>query len=513
VRRAVIIGGGPAGLTAASELLARTDVCPIVLEAGDQVGGISKTVRHGTNRIDLGGHRFFSKSDRVMDWWLGVLPLQGLPGDAPLTYQNRVRTIAGGAGPDPAETDAVMLLRPRRSRIYHRGQFFDYPLRATPDTLWKLGLGRAARIGASYARATLRPRPEVSLEDFLINRFGRSLYLTFFKEYTEKVWGVPCAEISAEWGAQRIKGLDLRKAAEGYFRRVVPGPPVPTETSLIEQFLYPKYGPGQLWEAVAARVTAGGGEVHLGWRVVSVTVADGRATGVVAEDREGHSRRFDGDHVFSTMPIQELVRALDAPVPEPVRAVSDGLMYRDFITVGLDVDHLRVNETVGGRRVPVRDNWIYVQEPGVHVGRIQVFNNWSPWMVGDPSRTWIGLEYFCAVGDDLWSRSDADLVRLATEEADRIGILDARHVRDGCVVRVPKTYPAYFGSYGQFDTLRAWLDGLQNLWLIGRNGMHRYNNQDHSMLTAMTAVDQIAAGVVDKSAIWAVNTEMEYQEG
>lgn len=517
-RTAVIIGAGPAGLTAAWELLQRTDYHPVVLEMSDQLGGLSQTVVHNGNRIDIGGHRFFTKVDRVMDWWLDMLPLQQLDQATPITYHRRTTTLPASAGPD---TEAMMLVRPRKSRIYFQRQFFDYPLRLTPDTLRKLGVGRTARIAASYARASLRQRPEHSLEDFLINRFGRQLYRTFFKSYTEKVWGVPCHEISADWGAQRIKGLNLRTALEHFLRRLLPGSPVDiaqkdTETSLIEQFLYPRLGPGQMWETVAARVQAAGGEVRTGWEVVEVRAAPDqqRVTGVVARGPGGARRVLDADVVISTMPIQELVRALapTAPAPPAVRAVSEGLIYRDFFTVGVLADRLKLHDTIDGAPVPIRDNWLYIQDPDVHVGRMQIFNNWSPALVRDPSTAWVGMEYFCTRGDALWSRSDDALMALAREECARLGILDPRLVRDQCVIRMPRTYPAYFGTYGQFDTLRAWLDPFHNLMLVGRNGMHRYNNQDHSMLTAMMAVDQLAAGTVNKADLWAVNTEQEYHE-
>ena len=521
-RTAVIIGAGPAGLTAAWELLQQTDIRPIVLEMSAAIGGLSQTAVHNGNRIDIGGHRFFTKVDRVMDWWLEMLPLQQLDAPTPIAYQNKQATLPARRGPDPAGSEAVMLVRPRRSRIYHRGQFYDYPLKLTPGTLRKLGLGRTARISASYARARLRPRPEHTLEDFLINRFGTTLYRTFFESYTEKVWGVPCDQISAEWGAQRIKGLSLQSALSHFLRRLLPGSPLDdirqkdTQTSLIEQFLYPRLGPGQMWETVADRVTAAGGEVRTGWRVVEVCAdpATRRATAVVAEAPDGRRVRLEADVVISTMPIQELVRAMapTAPAPAGARAVSEGLVYRDFFTVGVLADRLRLHDTEGGQRVPIRDNWLYIQEPDVHVGRMQVFNNWSPHLVADPDKVWIGLEYFCTRGDALWSQGDDALMEMALEECDRIGILDPAVVRDQCLIRMPRTYPAYFGTYDRFDELRRWLDPFENLILVGRNGMHRYNNQDHSMLTAMVAVDQLAAGRIDKDALWDINTEAEYHE-
>ena len=506
---AIIIGGGPAGLTAAHELLKRTDVVPIVLEADRILGGISRTEVHNGNRIDIGGHRFFSKSDRVMDWWMDVMPIQRTEGAA-LAYQGKQRTLAGADGPEPEDTERVMLVRGRKSRIYHGGSFFDYPLSLSPQTLAKLGVRRSLRIAASYSRATLRPLPEErSLEDFLINRFGRELYRTFFKDYTEKVWGVPCHEISAEWGAQRIKGLSLRKALAHFLKNAIPSPrddiaQKDVETSLIEQFLYPRLGPGQLWEIVGERIEAAGGTIHMRHQVIGLERDAHRITAVIAEDAEGKQHRFSGDFVFSTMPVRALCKALSPAPPPDVAEVAAGLLYRDFITVGLLVDRLKLGT--------LDDNWIYIQEPGVQVGRMQIFNNWSPWMVSDPSKIWIGLEYFCYDTDPLWKMDDEALINLGIEESERIGILERAAVRDGVAIKMPRTYPAYFGTYDRFDVIRRFLDDVDNLYPIGRNGMHRYNNQDHSMLTAMIAVDGIAAGVRDMDALWNVNTESEYHE-
>jgi protoporphyrinogen oxidase len=410
----------------------------------------------------------------------------------------------------------VMLVRPRKSRIYFLRRFFDYPIKLTADTLGKLGLVRTLKIGFSYLRARLFPRKvEKSLEDFLINRFGRQLYLTFFKSYTEKVWGVPCEQISAEWGAQRIKGLSLTTAILHFLKKAfAPSENQAiqqkgTETSLIEKFLYPKYGPGQLWEHAADQIRGQGGEILLGWRATRLFVEANAITAVEAVSDSGERRRFAADYVFSTMPVRELIDAMDTPIPSEVREVSDGLQYRDFITVGLLVDHLTVREADGG---PLKDNWIYIQEPDVLVGRLQIFNNWSPYMVADPTKTWIGLEYFCYQSDALWKMADEDLKKFAIAEVEKIGILRASDVTDAHVVRVPKTYPAYFGTYDRFHVIREFLDRFDNLYLVGRNGMHKYNNQDHSMLTAMTAVDNIIAGVRDKDNVWSINTEMEYHE-
>ena len=359
--------------------------------------------------------------------------------------------------------------------------------------------------------------PEKSLEDFLINRFGRQLYLTFFKSYTEKVWGTPCNEISAEWGAQRIKGLSLTTAVKHFVKKALRGKAKGagdlaqkgTDTSLIERFMYPKFGPGQLWEHVADQIREKGGEIHMGWRVDRIHCEGKRVVSIDAVNEKGERQTFAGDYFFSTMPMRELVEAMDAPIPANVREVSAGLQYRDFITVGLLADRLKVKEPDGGL---LKDTWIYVQEPDVLLGRLQIFNNWSPYLVADPTKVWIGLEYFCYDTDDLWKMPDEELKKFAIAEVAKIGILNAEDVSDGHVVRVPKTYPAYFGTYDRFDELREFTDKFENLFLVGRNGMHKYNNQDHSMLTAMTAVDGIVAGHVDKAALWEINTEQEYHE-
>jgi len=413
-----------------------------------------------------------------------------------------------------------MLVRPRVSRIFFQRQFFPYPISLSVGTLRKLGLAQTIRIGFSYLRVRVAPlREEKSLEDFFINRFGRELYLTFFKDYTEKVWGVPCNEIKPEWGAQRIKGVSMGKAlwhaARSLFVSDDSIAQKNAETSLIERFLYPKYGPGQMWQEVARLVRERGGEVHLHREVVRIHSEGKRVVGVdVRDTATGETSRLDGDAVFSTMPVRELVRAFDAAVPAEVARVAAGLAYRDFITVGLLLRKLKVRGEArpGMPAGLVPDNWIYIQERDVKIGRLQIFNNWSPYMVRDPDTVWIGLEYFCNEGDELWSMDDAGFARFAAAELAHIGVIDAADVLDAVVIRVPKTYPAYTGTYEEFDCVRAWADQHPNLFLIGRNGMHRYNNQDHSMLTAMTAVENLRDGVAAKDNIWAVNTEDDYHE-
>lgn len=529
-KQAIIIGAGPAGLTAAYELLTRTDIKPIILEKSGDIGGISKTANYKGNRMDIGGHRFFSKSDRVMQWWLNIMPIEPLlEKEVSITYQKNSRTVPTGAilpgmEGQAGSKDNVMLVRPRLSRIYFLKKLFSYPIQMSLDTLKKLGLGRTMGIMFSYGKARLFPRkPERNLEDFFVNRFGDKLYRLFFKDYTEKVWGMPCVKISAEWGAQRIKGISIAKAlthaAKSLFNKnnalKADVMQKETETSLIERFLYPKYGPGQLWEEVARQVEEKGGIIHKNHAVRHVLAKGNAITGMEAIDGEtGKVRLMYGDFFFSTMPVQELISGMGNAVPGNVQEVAAGLQYRDFITVGVLMKKMLLPEgclfETGQKMLP--DTWIYVQEKDVKVGRLQIFNNWSPYMVNDPNTVWVGMEYFCNVGDGFWELSDEAIQAAAIRELESLGLMRVEDVLDSTLLRVEKTYPAYFGTYERFGEIREFTDGFKNLFLVGRNGMHKYNNSDHSMLTAMVAVDNIEVGVLSKDNIWAINTEQEYHE-
>ncbi|WP_313207603.1 NAD(P)/FAD-dependent oxidoreductase [Stenotrophomonas sp.] len=508
-KHVVIIGAGPAGLTAALELIGQPDVTVTVLEADDCVGGISRTVNHNGNRIDIGGHRFFSKSDWVMQWWANLMPIEHT-GDVPLNlrYQGQAREgLPVGAAVAEGGDPTAMLVRNRLSRIYFNRRFFSYPLKLNADSFRNLGLGKSALFGFSYVRAQVsRIEPEASLEDFLINRFGQRLYRQFFKEYTEKVWGVPCNQISAEWGAQRIKSLSITKAVFHAMRGMLGLNGKVAQTSLIENFLYPKHGPGEMWETAAQLFQARGGTLLMKHKAVGLAIEDGQVRSVTVQGPSGEAFKLDCTHAVSTMPVRDLVAASRQSWGEDIAAIADNLQYRDFITVGLLYHAKELPRALG-------DNWIYIQEPGVNVGRVQVFNNWSPYMVKDASMVWMGLEFFCRETDDLWKMPDAELQQLAQREMLQIGLVSAATAQDAVVIRVPKAYPGYFGdAYARFDELRTALDAVPNLFLVGRNGMHRYNNQDHSMLTAKEAADQILSGVVDKSRLWSINVDDEYHE-
>ena len=509
-KRAIIIGGGPAGLTAAYELQKNTDIVPIVIEQSEYWGGISRTVNYKGNKIDIGGHRFFSKSNEVMEWWKNIMPIYSENNEFVISYQNKSQKVSNTPMVDMNLKD-VMLVRNRKSRIYFDKKFFDYPISLTPETIMKLGLFNTFLIGLSYMKAAAFPiKPEKNLEDFFINRFGKKLYGKFFRDYTEKVWGIKCSEISPEWGAQRIKGLSITKTITHFIKKAFKKDKKDinqkdTETSLIEYFLYPKYGPGQMWEKVASIVEQQGGEMRQHSKVVKIETDKNRIISVTVKNLlTNESTKLEGDYFISTMPVKELIESIDAPIPKNVREVSSGLVYRDFITVGLLLSKMKLSN--------IEDNWIYIQEPDVKVGRLQIFNNWSPFLVKDPNTVWVGLEYFCNDTDELWNKPEDDMKKLGIKELAEIGLINEQDVLDSVVIKVPKTYPAYFGTYDRFDEIKDYTDQFANLFLVGRNGMHKYNNQDHSMLTAIEVVKNIKSGKTTKENIWAINAEQEYHE-
>lgn len=519
MKTAIIIGAGPAGLTAAYELLVKSDIKPIIIEADSQPGGLSKTISYKGNKIDIGGHRFFSKSERVIDWWLHFLPLDPhVTGNKIHLHYQHKDTDYNLKDRAISSDEKIMLVRRRKSRIFYQNKFFDYPLRLNVQTFRNLGFFKMSRIGLSYLYATLFPvKDEKNLEQFFRNRFGNELYHTFFKDYTEKVWGVPCTEIPAAWGEQRVKNLDISKVISHAVKSIFSGKNKTlnqdgTNTSLIEQFLYPKYGPGQMWETVADEILKRGGIIHYGTAVTSL-YGDGKdkiVSAAIKNKKTGETINIQADYFFSAMPIKNLVENThNLPIPQAVYDTASALEYRDFLMAGILTKELLLRDK---NNEPVTDNWIYIQDKHVRAGRLQIFNNWSPYMVADAADTWIGVEYFCNERDELWKADDRTVSAFVIKEMETIGILNREQVKDSVIIRVKKAYPSYYGAYKNFDIIKKYFNTVQNLFLVGRNGMHRYNNSDHSMLTAMAAVENIVSGRLDKANIWEINTEEEYLE-
>ena len=510
----VIIGAGPAGITAAYELLKNSKHDVTILEGSDRIGGISQTVNYKGNRMDIGGHRFFSKNTRVTDWWNEIMAPQGKPSVDDKLLQREKTYTPGGA--DPETDDRVMLKRRRISRIYYNNKFFDYPVSMKPETIKNMGFATTMNVGFSYLKSLMGKLPETSLENFYINRFGRKLYSMFFEDYTEKVWGRHPSKISADWGSQRVKGLSVRAVIKDMIGKITGGKGE-VETSLIEEFYYPKYGPGQLWETALSDAVKMGAELKMNCPVNKLLCEDGSVKGVLYTEN-GVEKQLYADIVISSMPIKELIAAMDANVPQDIYNAAYNLPYRDFITVGLLVDKLKIknNTDIKTFNGLVPDCWIYVQDSSVKLGRIQIFNNWSPYMVPDfKNKAWIGLEYFCNEGDKMWTSSDKAFTEFAAEELEKIGIIDRSDICDTHIERIKKAYPAYFDTYEHMDEIRDYLNSYNNLFCIGRNGQHRYNNMDHSMLTAFETVDEILqnkSGKYNKDKIWKVNTEEEYHE-
>ncbi|MBQ2675817.1 MAG: NAD(P)/FAD-dependent oxidoreductase [Clostridia bacterium] len=509
MKEAIIIGAGPAGLTAAYQLLKNTDIKPIILEETNVIGGISQTAEHNGNRMDIGGHRFFSKSETVMNLWQELMPVQGKPAldDIMLGTEKEFANTEK----DPQKEDDVLLIRRRVSRIFYLRHFFDYPISLKFATFANMGLWRTIKAGFGYIASCIHKREEKSLEDFYINRFGKPLYSMFFEDYTEKLWGVHPSQIAPDWGAQRVKGLSLSKAILSILKKPFENrkDPSKVETSLIEQFYYPKKGPGQLWELMAKKILEMGGEIRFNTPVDSIQLSDGKITSVGSKGNE-----IKGDYYISSMPIKDLIESMKDKAPANVCEVAKNLPYRDFITVGLLVNKLKIKNSTKLKTVSniVPDCWIYIQERDVKIGRLQIFNNWSPYMVKDLENTvWVGLEYFCSEGDKMWSATDEEFINFAIDELVKIDIIDREDVLDSVRINIKKAYPAYFGVYSRFNEVREFIDGIDNLYCVGRNGQHRYNNMDHSMLTAVEAVNAIC-GKGSKNDIWNVNTEEEYHE-
>ncbi len=510
MKKVVIIGAGPAGLTAAYELLKKSkDYEVIILEEDKSVGGISKTINYKENRMDLGGHRFFTKNQRIKDLWLEILPIQGKDSYDDKKLKKHKELVKNG--PDPEKEDNVMLIRNRVSRIFYHNKFFDYPVTFNFKTIKNLGFINTIICGFSYLRYKIFKRKENNLEDFYINRFGKKLYSMFFEGYTEKVWGRSPKNISKEWGYQRVKGISITAVLKDYFLRVFKIKNKNKEASLIEQFYYPKYGPGELYEQMAKKIVKMGGVIKKNSKVISIRKTKNKITSVKYMDND-KEYTLDVDYLISSMPIKDLVSSLNN-VSKDVKAVSDNLPYRDFITVGVLVDSLSIKNKTNIKTINdnIPDCWLYIQDPRVKLGRIQIFNNWSPYMVKDvDNKVFLGLEYFCSEGDDFWNLSDKKIKQLAESELRKMNLIDSKII-DSCCYRVKKAYPAYFDSYKDFEVVKKYLLNISNLYCIGRNGQHRYNNMDHSMMTGIMTVDCILNNS-SKMDVWSVNTDKNYHE-
>ena len=514
MKKALIIGAGPAGLTAAYELLTKSkDIEVVVFEESDCFGGISKTVNYKGNRMDMGGHRFFSKIPEVNAWWDHMLPMQGHP-----TYDDiilhRPMPVAEG-GPDPEKEDRVMLTRHRVSRILFDTKFYDYPISLKPETFKNFGLLTTLKVGFSYLGSMFHKLPEDNLENFYINCFGRKLYSMFFEYYTENLWGRHPSEIDASWGAQRTKGLSIMGILKDFFGKLFKVKNRKVNTSLIEEFKYPKLGPGQLWDVTAAEVEKLGGTIIKNAKVTRVHKNANNVLTSLTYEKDGQELTMEGDYFISSMPVKDLVGGMN-DVPADAARIAAGLPYRDYMTLGVLVPKINLVNKTNIRTVNniVPDCWVYVQDRNVKLGRFQIYNNWSPYMIKDLEHTvWIGLEYFVNEGDEYWNMTEEEFAKIGVSELIKLGLIDSPDVvLDVHMEKVKKAYPAYFDTYDEIDRLVDYLSSIENLYCVGRNGQHRYNNIDHSMVTSFEAVKNILTGSKDKKNIWSVNTEQEYHE-
>lgn len=492
-KKIIIIGAGPAGLTAGYEILNREPNAEVIIfEDSDAIGGIARTVDINGNKIDIGIHRFFSKSDRVLAIWNSLLPRQN---------ENF----------KPEDNEKIMLVRDRLTRIFYLKKLFNYPISLNKEFIFNLGFLRCAKIGFSYIKSVLFPYKNVdSLEKFYINRFGRELYNLFFRDYTEKVWGVKPSELSPEWGAQRVKGLSIYKTIINSLKPKKKNDikQKGVETSLIETFLYPKYGSGQLWEALAKDIESKGGKIYLNSKITKLNIENDKVVSVAIEDKINKKEIIEkADYFISTMPIKDLITSF-SQVPNEIYNLANNLQYRDFIIVGILLKDISLHSENG----IIKDNWIYIQEPYVKIARIGIINNWSPYMVKDENCIYVGVEYMCFENDELWSMKEDDFINFTIDEMKKLKLIKDEDVISSNIIKMKKAYPSYTGVYNEFHKIREYTDKIENLFLAGRNGMHRYNNMDHSMICGIEAANCILSDNKDKSVIWEVNTEEEYHE-
>lgn len=514
MKKIAIIGAGPAGLTAAYEILTKSKEYEVIIfEESSQFGGISRTVEYKGNRMDMGGHRFFSKIPEVNKWWNDMMPMQGVASCDDQLLNREVPLEKGG--PNPNTDDCVMLTRHRVSRIFFNDKFYDYPISLKIETLKNMGLVNTIKVGFSYLASCIHKRPEDNLANFYINRFGKKLYTMFFEYYTENLWGRNPSEIDASWGAQRVKGLSIRAIVRDIFTKVFHVKNRKVETSLIEQFKYPKLGPGQLWEVTAEKCRDLGAQIFMNAKVTKLNKNENNQLTTIYYEKDGHVLAQAVDCVISSMPVKDLVMGMN-DVPDQPRRIAEGLPYRDYMTLGVLLPKINLENKTNMKTVGniIPDCWVYVQDRRVKMGRFQVYNNWSPYMVSDLQNTvWIGLEYFVTEGDKYWNMSEKEFSDFCVQEMITIGLISSADcVIDTHMEKVKKAYPAYFDTYNEMDALIDYLNSIDNLYCVGRNGQHRYNNIDHSMVTSFEAVKNILTGQKDKSNIWNVNTEMEYHE-